>query len=300
MPLLGEAAALGSALSWGVVTVLTRLEGQRIDILLYNAIRASFSSILTLAVLLLLGIAALHEPEFGPNPLLGVLFLVFSIVVTVGAGDSLYFLAIQRIGVARAMPIASSHPLLTTVLAVLLLGEHITLGLVGGLILIPSGLYLVTRPARGRIIEPSTDTEARRVGLLMATAAAVLWACAAVAVGPGLKEVDPLTAAGIRTTAGALSVWVVVWRSGRLANLGEVTPSQIRRAFGGGLLTAGGHFMTLLAVSNIGVGRTAALSATAPLYAIPLSVFLLGEKVTVRMAFGALLSVIGVIVTVTS
>src|SRR4051812_44379817 len=100
MPLLGTAAAIGAALNWGIVTVLTRMEGKRVDILLYNAIRSSFSSIAALIVVVGMSLLGLHQPAFGPDPLLGVFLLILSIAITVGAGDSLYFLAIQRIGVA--------------------------------------------------------------------------------------------------------------------------------------------------------------------------------------------------------
>src|SRR5690349_11732180 len=172
---LGELAALVAATTWGVTTVLVRAESRRIDVIFHNAVRSTMSCSLVVLTVLTLGLLGLHSPTFGPRPWQGVAFLVLSIALTVGAGDSMYFVAVQRIGVARAMPIAMSHPLVTALLAAALLGEHVTAGLVGGLVLIPSGLFLVTRPP-GRVVLPKADAEAARAGILMAFAAAGLWA----------------------------------------------------------------------------------------------------------------------------
>src|SRR5581483_4913083 len=223
--------------------------------------------------------------------------LVCSIAITVGIGDSLYFLSMQRIGVARAMPISMSYPLLASLLAVILLGERITLGLVGGLVLIPCGLMLVTLPA-GRVVVPAADAQARRVGLAMAFAASIAWALAAVMVRPALDQVDVLTASGIRSAAGAMSVWLVAWRTGRLEARTKLSRARAGMALLGGTVPAFGGLFSLYAVQHAGVARQATLAATAPLYAIPLSVLVLGEHVTRRIALGTVLTVVGVVLVV--
>jgi drug/metabolite transporter (DMT)-like permease len=294
---VGELAALVSAMSWGVTTVLVRAESRHIDVIFHNAIRSTMSSSLVALAVLSLAVLGLYSPAFGPQPWLGVGFLVLSIALTVGAGDSLYFLAVQRIGVARAMPISMSHPLLTALLAVALLGERVTLGLVGGLVLIPSGLYLVTRPP-GRVVLPKADAEAARTGITMAFAAAGLWAVSAVMVRPALDQVDILSAAAIRTAAGAISVWLVTWRSGRLGAYRQVSGARLKMAAFGGAMTACGNLLSLVSVSLSGVARWATLTATAPLFAIPLSALALGEHVTRLMVLGTLLVVAGVALVV--
>src|SRR5581483_6111733 len=122
----------------------------------------------------------------GGDWLLGVTLLILSVVLMVGGGDSLYFLAVARIGVARAMPVSMSFPLITTILAVALLGERVSAGLVAGLVLIPFGLYLVTLPARGRVVFPKSEPRTLWVGLGLALIAATLWAISSVIVRPAL------------------------------------------------------------------------------------------------------------------
>src|ERR671926_1720560 len=110
---MGELAALVSALTWGATTVVVRAEARRLDVLLHNALRSTLGSGYTLVLLLALSASGLHAPRLGEGWLLGVTLLVLSVVLMVGGGDSLYFLAVERIGVARAMPISMSYPLLT-------------------------------------------------------------------------------------------------------------------------------------------------------------------------------------------
>src|ERR1700730_5087618 len=65
-------------------------------------------------------------------PPLAWALLIGSTLCSMVVGDSLYFLAAARIGVARALPIASAFPLLTTLGAVFLLAEAATVPLILG------------------------------------------------------------------------------------------------------------------------------------------------------------------------
>jgi DME family drug/metabolite transporter len=70
-------------------------------------------------------------------------WLLGSALSSIVVGDSIYFLASTRIGVARALPIASSFPLLTTLGAVTLLGEAFTVALLAGSVLVVLGVALI-------------------------------------------------------------------------------------------------------------------------------------------------------------
>jgi drug/metabolite transporter (DMT)-like permease len=176
------------------------------------------------------------------------------------------------------------------------LAEPATAGLIGGLALIPIGLYLVTVP-RGRVVVPKADPPALRAGILMALTAALLWAVSSVIIRPALDQVDVLTATAFRMVTGAMTLWLIAgWRARRAA-----APAQFPRfriALLGGTISSCSMFLYTLAIQQAGAARTSTLGATAPLYAVPLSALLLGEHVTPRMAFGTLLAVAGVILVV--
>ena len=80
---------------------------------------------------------------------LGLLFV--SVLTGFAIGDTAFFEAMRRIGVARAAPVAGSHPLVTALLAVAFLGEPVTLALLLGIVVIGVGVWLITTD---RVIPP--------------------------------------------------------------------------------------------------------------------------------------------------
>ena len=78
-----------------------------------------------------------------------VTLLVASLLSGLALGDTLYFAAIPRIGVARALPISMGYPVLTALLAVAFLNESIGPVSAIAMALTLLGVYLVARPERG-------------------------------------------------------------------------------------------------------------------------------------------------------
>jgi drug/metabolite transporter (DMT)-like permease len=62
--------------------------------------------------------------------------------------------------------------------------------------------------------------------------------------------------------------------------------------------TAFGSLMYVYAVVTAGAARTAVLSATSPLLALPLSMVFLGERFTRRIGAGTVLCVAGIVLVV--
>jgi uncharacterized membrane protein len=118
LPYLGELAGLLSACAWGATGVVIRAYLGRVPAVAVNSLRNTISSIAF--VLIWLG---LRGPA--PVPSSGVLLLVASMIGGLVLGDSLYFEALKRIGVARAMPISMGYPVLASALAALLLGAFV-------------------------------------------------------------------------------------------------------------------------------------------------------------------------------
>src|SRR5919109_5611543 len=123
--------AIGSAVAWAFTSVAMRpIAGRALW-------RSSVLRMLVCA-LLLAGYAwptgALERALNAPPSVW--LLLLGSTLCSMAVGDSLYFLAAARIGVARALPIASAFPLLSTLGAVLLLHETLTPALLVGTTLI--------------------------------------------------------------------------------------------------------------------------------------------------------------------
>jgi drug/metabolite transporter (DMT)-like permease len=294
----GELAALGGALCWGMDSLVVRRKARRANVVVLNAIMVSVAVVVAAALLLGLRWLGRHESAFGPEPARGVALLFASVVLALAVGNTAYFLAVQWVGVARAMPLSLTQPLVATLLAVPLLGERLTLGLGLAVVLIPAGVYLVTRPTDEEEEGSPARRKRTRLGMATALGAALAWALAAVTLRPGLDQVDPLTAAALRAGLGMLVLWPLSWRSERWLGAGQTEPPRLTAALLAGLFFSASMLLFVVAVQQVGAARATAVNASAPLFAVPVAAIWLGEKVTRWTAVGTLLTVAGVALAV--
>src|SRR5262245_53554526 len=204
---MGELSALACAALWAGSTVAMRSQTGRVPVLAINAFRTGFAALAF--GLLLLALGRLGDVLTVPVAALGGLF--GSVLFGMALGDSLHIRAMHAIGVSRAMPISSSYPLVTTLLAVVWLGEPATPAMVLGVALIVAGVYLVASPPR-RIDGTQADPATTRRGVLLALAASLCWAASTVLVRPALDQVDPLLANAVRLPAACLVLALTVLR----------------------------------------------------------------------------------------
>jgi len=282
---LGELAGLGAALAWAANGLLVRAHGA-LHAIVINALRCSLAA----AFFLLLWPFVADRQAV---PLAAWMFLGLSLVVGLGIGDSIYFDAVRRIGVARAMSISMAYPVLTALLAVVLLGESLSVVAVVGIALALGGVYLVARPS------PEPEVVATRPGdywrgVLMACVAALGWTCSTLSLRPALELVDVPTASAIRMPLVGVLLWVTAARSGVLPSRAAFTPRALLAILGTAVVTVLATLLYLVSVALAGAGRAAVLTATSPLFAVPFSVVFLGEHGGWRLVIGAVCTVVGV------
>jgi drug/metabolite transporter (DMT)-like permease len=227
-------------------------------------------------------------------PLAAWLFLGLSLCTGLGLGDSLFFEALKRIGVARAMPISMGYPVMAALGAVLLFDERLGPQAALGIVLTLGGVYLVALPARAagasRVSGGSYWT-----GVAMAAAAAISWSCSTLALRPALELVDVATASAVRMPIVSALLWAAARRAGVLPAAEHLRGHAVRAIILTGLATVAATVLFLQSVALAGAGRAAVLTATSPLFAVPFSVLFLGERGSWRIAAGTLCSVIGVV-----
>ena len=282
---LGEVVGLLAALAWSTTGLLVRAHGAHIHAIVINALRLGISG----------GVFVLAWPFLSdrqPVPSAAWLFLGTSMIAGLGVGDSLYFEALKRIGVARAMPISMGYPVLASAGAVVLLHERMGPLAAVGVALTLGGVYLVARP-----VASPTRTSAGRgywVGVGMAAAAAVSWSCSTLALGPALELVDVPTASAIRTPLASALLFLTAKRAGVLPRVGRLRGRALLAIVVTGLTSVAATGFFMLSVALAGAGRAAVLTATSPLFAVPISVLVLHEPGSWRVVVGTLCSVIGV------
>jgi DME family drug/metabolite transporter len=287
-PALGAALGLGSAVTWAVTSLLVRTLNPHFNSVAVNAIRTIVGGAILLGwVLILDGGAALTAISAG-----NLTLLVVSIILAISIGDTVFFESTRRLGLGRGMTIAMSYPLVATALAATFLGETITPRLAVGSLLILSGVALIALSRAG----DGTATDGWWVGVGGAVLAAVSWGVSSALLKVPLSDVEPVTAQAVRLPLAGLLLFATPWSRGAVRALRGSDPGVIARMAVLSALTALSSVMFVGSLKYAGVAVSTVLSSTAPMFAIPLGVIFLGERLSLRPAVGALVTVAGIVV----
>ena len=284
---LGVVCALGSALTWAVVSLLARNLSDQFNSITINAIRSTLGGGIVLSLVLLQGGGAALLTLSPPV----VVFLALSVLVAVGVGDTLFFEGTRTLGVPVAMTVSMSYPLITALLAVVLMGETLTLRLSLGILLTLGGLALIVTGGKS----PEADRSDRsRFGLVAASVAAVAWAASALLMKPPLNEVDAVTATAVRLPLISVALWSTPWTWDTVGRLRASSRATWLAIAGLGGLTAVTTVMFAAGLKYAGVAVGTVLSSTAPLFSIPLGLWFSGERFHPATAAGAIITVTGI------
>jgi drug/metabolite transporter (DMT)-like permease len=123
----------------------------------------------------------------------------------------------------------------------------------------------------------------------------VSWSCSTLALGPAMALVDVPTASAIRTPIASALLFAAAKRAGVLPKAEHFSGRALIAILVTGLMSVAATGFFLMSLTLAGAGRAAVLTATSPLFAVPLSVLLLGERGNWRIVAGTLASVVGVI-----
>jgi drug/metabolite transporter (DMT)-like permease len=284
---LGALAALGSAIAWAVTSLLARTLMPVLGSVGVNAVRSTIGgAILVVWVLATAGVGA-----FTTISASAWVFLTLSIVVAIALGDTVFLESTKALGLARAMTISTTYPLGAALIAAAFLDEPVTPPIAVGALVTLAGLVLIVAPWAGRPPE-----ERFWFGVGTAALASLAWAVSTVLVKPPLAEMDAVTAQAVRLPLASASLWLTPWARGAPRALALSSRSARVRIVVLGVITAVSSVMFVAGVKHAGVAVASVLSSTAPMFAIPLAVVYLGERLTVRVLLGVAVTVAGIVV----
>jgi len=290
--LSGEVLALVSALLWSVASVLMALGSHRLHVLPLNLIRCTVSSAFFWVLLPFYG----GLEAFRTVPSSAWLWLVVSVLILLVVGDTLYFRSLNLAGVSWAMPVAGVNPLWAILLAALFVDEPLTWSLLLGALLVVAGVTLLSRPemhsTNGQAIEPA----ALRKGLLIALLVSLLWGAGQVTLKPATAGMHSVVANSIRQPLAMFILLAINLRTGLWKELRHLD----RRSWALILLasfvgTGVGTLFFVMAIQTLGAGRTAVITSTSPLLAIPFSMTMLRERPTRWTVAGTFFTTVGVV-----
>jgi len=288
----GGLAALGCAVCWALSGALVRDLTKRFSSLVLNATVAFVGVLLYVVVIL----ATVRQPLYAEIAGRDMLFLALNCVFSLVLGDTFYYSSMRVLGLSRALTISATYPLITAVLAGLLLHERFTLSTWLGFGLCVSGVVVVARSG----LRAGADGQIREGlsrGVAFALAAAACWALGTVSLRVGSLGLDTFIVNSIRLSGVAFiaGTWAYLRGDMRRISLGR---SDAIRLFSSAVLGAGlGATLYLMAVQRAGASVAAVLSSTSPLFSVPMSA-LGGEKIDARLVSGIIAAVCGVMLVV--
>jgi drug/metabolite transporter (DMT)-like permease len=273
--------------------VLLASQSGRLRPLLMSAVRSLTASLMLIGLLVATaGLVQLKEMTFITG-----FSMMGSGIIGQAVGDTLYINALGYLGVARTFPITNSaYPFATFLLAVLLLGEAVTWTLpIGGALIVAGITWIVLEQRRA---DAAGDVKVELIrGVVFALAAACAWAAATVWLRGQQGDLDALGAASLRIPAASAAVWLTIamTRGRGEQPLRELTRRSIGIVATAGVLGTGlGSILFIYSVGEIGAAKTAFVTTSAPVFALPMGVMFLGEKVTWPLLFGAAVTVAGI------
>jgi len=295
----GEVGALLAAACWAVSTTIFTAQARRIPPLSVNAIRSFFAALFVLLLVPFFGaIGELREMSVST-----LVALVGSGLMAMGLGDSLFFASLPLLGATRAIPISNGlYPLLALVLAAVWLDEEVTLMILLGTALVIAGVTLLARESAPSIERDGTDGSVAaaagsqwKKGFLILIVACIVWAVSTTWLKAGGGDADVVAAGVIRITINGLVLLPLayLWEEKQdLLGNGVLDTTALAVA---GIIGIGiGSLLYIFAVQEAGAGKTAVLTSTLPLFALPLAVVFLREKITPTVLLGTALCILGI------
>lgn len=290
---MGAAAALISSALWAFTSVLLASQSGRVKPLMASAIRSLTASLFLIGLL----VATAGFAQFGEMTAITGLSMMASGIMGQAVGDTLYINALGILGVNRSFPITNSvYPFVTFLLAILLLGEDLTWTLpIGGVLIVAGIIWIVLEQHHADADNPARVDVMR--GVVFALLAASSWAVATIWLRGQQGDLDAIGAASLRIPAASAAVWGTIAMTGN--RFGERPPRPMTRiglatlALAGLLGTGVGSIFFIYAVEHLGAAKTAFVTTSAPLFALPMGFFFLSERLTPRILLGTLVTIAG-------
>ncbi|MGF1511791.1 MAG: DMT family transporter [Myxococcota bacterium] len=286
---MGPLAAICAAATWAVASLFFARAGRGVAAAPLNLAKCA------IAAAAMMGVDGVLAGRIWPEDLriedLG--WLVASGLLGLTVGDTAFFEALNRLGPRRALLFWALVPPLTALLAVPLLAEPLTFPMVLGIGVTMAGVVWVVLERTGA--DGSTRGQVA-TGLLFGVTAAFCQALGSVLLKRGGTSLSSLEVTLVRLVVGTVGITIHLAVVGRLAEMRVFRrPRILWDATLGTLVgTVAGLWLAVYALQHTYAGVAVTLNATSPLFALPLSIWVLGERVTLRATAGALVAVLGV------
>jgi len=291
-PLIGETYAVLSALSWAVATVLFVASSRQLRPEAANLFKTTFSAAMLIVTLLVLrGGRTFHLTDNTEAA-----YLALSGFLGISIADTLYFLCLRSIGAWRTLVISCLAPPITAVLAAVLLNDPMGMSGIAGMSIALVGVILAIIGGRRRSDDGLSFT---RGGIAVGVTMSVLISFAIILAKVGTVRTDSMEASTLRIVVGVAGILLIEAVRGKLVPTvrSALRPPGIRRLIAASVIgTYIAYILFIAAIRHAHPGVAVALAATAPAFVIPLSMFVLKERVSPLAVAGTGTAIAGILI----
>lgn len=289
-PLLGQLCALVTAGCWAQNSIVYAFAGKRVGSRSVTHIR------LWIAFPVIILVNFIFTRELIPLniPVQAVLYLFASGFMGFFLADLFIFRAFVELGPRETMVIMTLSPIFSVVISWFLLGEHLSLIQIGGILATILGVMWVT------YVEGKAGSRGKgnaKAGILFALLGSVVQALAFILAKQGLNfDVFPVTGNMLRITAGLGGVVIYTLVTGRFVE--DFRNMRDRRALL--LISEGalvgpvlGMIMSLYALSLAPVGIVTTIMQISPIILLPVDRFIFKKQIPSGAVGGTFMAVGG-------
>lgn len=275
--------AFGSAFFAGITAVLAKCGIRRTDSTVATAIR----TIVVLAFSWGMAFLAGAPKQIFALDGLTWLFLILSGLAT-GASWLCYFKALQLGDINKVVPIDKSSVVLTMLLALVLLGEGVSLWGGAGLVCIAAGTFLMIEKK-----ETSSQTSQGSAWLLYAVGSAVFASLTSILGKLGISGVESNLGTAIRTGVVLVMAWVMVLAAGKAREVRDIPKKELLFICLSGIATGASWLCYYKALQEGPASVVVPIDKLSILVTVAFSFFVFHEKLSKRSGIGLALIVAG-------
>jgi len=286
----GEFFALSSALTWALAVILLRRSGETLPPFELNLFKTIFGVVLMIPTILL--VDGFKVPDYS---LTGLILVFVSGVLGISVADTWYLRALNIMGVSRTGIVSSLFSPFVILLSAIFLGERLGVWQWLGLLLVLSGVLLVTwRRHRSKV-----DASDVQRGLMYGVGAVFMMAVGIVMVKEILETGSFLWTVELRLVGGLAGMLVFVMIRGRWQDLkqnfgrpqpwGTVMFASFMGSYFALILWLAGYKLIDASVASV-------LNETNVAFIVLLAWLMLGEPINLRKLLGLSLTFVGVII----
>lgn len=275
--------ALGSAFFAGLTSVVAKCGIKKTDSTVATAIRTGVVLICSAVMVTIVGSwGGITNVDTKSR-----IFLVLSGIAT-GASWLCYFKAISIGDVNKVVPLDKSSTVLAAVIAIIFLGESVTVPKITGLIAVTVGTYMMIGKKDG------AGEKKRGLGwFFYGSLSAVFAALTSVLAKVGIENVESNLAATVRTAVVLVMAWLTVLVTGKGKLVKETTKKELLFIVISGILTGASWLCYYRALQLGEVSVVAPIDKLSILVSVAFSYIVFKEKLTLKSFMGLMIIVVG-------